>query len=304
MEPIVYLDRVSGKQETEQVYGGSALKLLYGTGLMSRLLGPFLVQALAKLPFFSSFYGYLQRRPASAKKVLPFIRQFGLDAAEFAQNPASYTSFDDFFTRKLKASSRPIAAGDDVAIIPADARYWFYPRFDAAEGIVVKGETFDLATLVGDAALAARYQQGAMAIARLCPTDYHRYHFPMDCLPGQTQLINGWLYSVNPAAIKRDVQIFTQNKRTLCQLQTERCGTVLFMEIGATCVGAIHQTYHPEQPCLKGDEKGYFSFGASSLILLFEPGAIQFDQDLVDATAQGIEIRCLMGQSMGKICKV
>jgi phosphatidylserine decarboxylase len=301
MEPILYLDRASGTKETEKVYKGGAIELLYGTGLLSKLIGTSLAHALARIPFFSAFYGYLQDRPASAKKVGPFIKEFNIDTSEFAQKADSYISFNDFFTRKLKPSARPIAPGQDVAVIPADGRYWFYPHFDAAEGIIVKGETFDLPTLLGDAELAERYRQGAMVIARLCPTDYHRYHFPVDCVPGDTQLINGWLYSVNPAAIKKDLRIFTQNKRTLCKLYTEKFGTVLFMDIGATCVGAMHQTYASESPCLKGDEKGYFSFGASSLILLFEPNIIQFDKDLVDATAQGVEIRCLMGQSMGKM---
>jgi phosphatidylserine decarboxylase len=299
MEPIVYFDRASKEKKIEKVYKGGALELLYGTSLLSKLIGAPCVHALARIPFFSAFYGYLQDRPSSAKKVKTFIEEFGLDVSEFAQHPDSFTSFNDFFTRKLTSAARPLASGNQVAIIPADGRYWFYPHFDQADGIIVKGETFDLATLIGDAELAKRYQQGAMVIARLCPTDYHRYHFPVDCVPGETQLINGWLYSVNPIAIKKNLQIFTQNKRTLCKLQTKEFGTVLFMEIGATCVGAMHQTYTADQTHLKGDEKGYFSFGASSLIVLFEPNTIQFDQDLIEATAQGIEIRCLMGQSMG-----
>ena len=116
--------------------------------------------------------------------------------------------------------------------------------------------------------------------------------------------INGWLYSVNPAAIKKNVKIFAENKRTVCVLDTAAFGKVLFMEIGATCVGAIHETYAAGKVCKKGDEKGYFSFGGSSLILLFEPGTIQFDQDLVDASQKKIEIRGLLGQSMGRSLSV
>jgi phosphatidylserine decarboxylase len=164
---------------------------------------------------------------------------------------------------------------------------------------VVKGKKFDLATLLQDEELAAQYEEGSMVIARLCPMDYHRYHFPCDCYAGKTELINGWLYSVNPVAIKKNIDIFAENKRTLCELDSEKFGKVLFLEIGATCVGAIHQTYTPETQCAKGDEKGYFSFGGSSLILLFPPNSIQFDQDLLDATAAQIEVKCLVGQPMG-----
>lgn len=299
MPPIFYIDRLTGQYQQERVFGEKALRLLYGEGVLTNLIGIPLVHLLSRIPFFSAFYGYLQTRHASAKKIAPFIKTFDVDASEFLNEPQEFTSFDDFFTRRLKPSVRPIAKSEDVAIIPADGRYWFYPQVDLAEGFVVKGEKFDLVSLLDDKELAAEYAQGAMAIARLCPTDYHRYHFPCDCTPDTTRLINGWLYSVNPIAIKKDLQIFIQNKRTVCELHTERFGKVLFLEIGATFVGAIHQTYTPGQHYQKGDEKGYFSFGASSLILLFPPKSICFDQDLLEATTKGYEIKCLMGQSMG-----
>lgn len=300
MEPIYFLDRITGQKQQEQVYGAKAINLLYGKGLSTTLFGSPLAYLLARMPFFSAFFGYIKKLPGSKKQIASFIKTFDMDPNEFLEDTSSFASFNDFFIRKLKPSARPIACGKDAAIIPADGRYWFYPQYDMAEGIIVKGERFDLATLLDDAALAAEYSQGAMVIARLCPTDYHRYHFPCDCIPGETRLINGWLHSVNPAAIKKDIQIFTQNKRTLCELQTDNFGKVLFLEIGATCVGAIHQTYTPNHPCAKGAEKGYFSFGASSLILLFPPNSIRFDQDLLEATRRNIEIKCLMGQSMGK----
>src|SRR5262249_52241525 len=110
----------------------------------------------------------------------------------------------------------------------------------------------------------------------------------------------GNLYSVNPAAIKKNIDIFAENKRTLCILDSPDFGKVLFMEVGATCVGTIHETYTPGKWTPKGSEKGYFSFGGSSLILFFQPGKIQFDADLLAASAKHIEIKCLMGQSMGK----
>jgi phosphatidylserine decarboxylase len=294
---IYYIDRQTGKQEEEQVYGKKALELLYGYSTLSKVFGWPLVQMSAKLPFISAFYGWLQKRPESAQKIGPFIQQFHVDPNEFAIPIEHFGSFNDFFIRKLKPESRPIHTNPFV--IPADGRYWFYPSIEKAQGFVVKGEKFHLVDLLQDADLASKYTQGSMAIARLCPTDYHRFHFPVQCLPGDTKTINGWLYSVNPIAVKKDIQIFSKNKRTLCALKTDHFGTVLFLEIGATNVGSIHETYTPHQPQQKGAEKGYFSFGASALILLFEPGKIKFDQDLVDATDHHLEIKCLMGQSMG-----
>jgi phosphatidylserine decarboxylase len=299
MEPVYYIDRLSGKREQEQVYGASALKLIYGDDFLGRLMGPLLLHSLVKYSFFSSLYGKWQASSISKGKVLPFIRKFNVDESEFLEESSSYQSFNDFFIRKLKVGARPIAAGEEVAVIPADGRYMFYQDLSQTDGFLVKGEKFDLATLLQDSALAAQYAYGSMVLARLCPTDYHRYHFPCDCIPGKTELINGWLYSVNPIALKKDIQIFTKNKRTLCKLSTTPFGQILFLEVGATNVGSIHETYLPDQFQKKGDEKGYFSFGGSSLILLLEPGKIKFDSDLLQATKEGLEIKCLMGQSMG-----
>ena len=193
-----------------------------------------------------------------------------------------------------------MSGGPTQAVMPADARYLFFQDISKVDGFLVKGEKFDLPSLLNNDVLARSYTQGTMVMARLCPTDYHRYHFPCDCVPGDTQLINGYLYSVNPIALRKDIQIFTKNKRMICSLDTFKFGKVLFLEIGATNVGSIHETYQPHTFQPKGAEKGYFSFGGSSLILLFEPGKIQIDEDLLEATRKGYEMKCLFGQSLGK----
>ncbi|MBA3237342.1 MAG: phosphatidylserine decarboxylase [Parachlamydiaceae bacterium] len=299
MHSIKYIDRTSKKIETETVYGAQALQFLYGDSLISKTIGKPLLTLLASNRCFSLLYGLWQKLPWTTHRIAPFIENFGIDSTEFLNPVDSYTSFNDFFTRKLKAKVRPIAKGHDVAIIPADGRYLFFQKIDEAEGFIVKGKKFSLTTLLDNGDLAKRYEEGSMVIARLCPTDYHRFHFPMDCTPEKTHLINGWLYSVNPIALKKNIEIFVQNKRTITPLTTAEFGKVLFIEIGATNVGSIIQTYPPDKLCKKGDEKGYFSFGASSLILLFEKGQIQFDEDLLSATSQNMEVKCLFGQPLG-----
>ncbi len=302
MEPITYIDRTSGAKCIERVYGQKALKLLYGNDWVTKLIGVPLLKRLVRYPFFSSFYGQWQNLAFTKKKVLPFIKKFNVDVSEFLEPAQSYPSFNDFFIRKLKPESRPITPSANSAIIPADGRYLFFPNIDESTGFLVKGEKFDLEKLLEDKILAHNYSHGTMVIARLCPTDYHRYHFPCDCLPSETRYINGWLYSVNPIALKKDIEIFTKNKRTICSLQTTNFGKILFLEVGATNVGSIHQTYTPDHPQHKGAEKGFFSFGGSSLVLLFEPGRIILDSDLIEASAQHLEIKCLMGQQMGLAC--
>lgn len=296
---IIFLDRETGKKCIEKVYGASALKLLYGDDFLTRLVGTPLLHTLVKNPIFSKIYGYFQKSKCSKKKIQPFIRNFEINSSEFLLSSHSYESFNDFFIRKLKPEARPISPGVNVAIIPADGRYLFYQNIDLASGFVVKGQKFNIETLLDNKKLAKSYAHGSMIIARLCPTDYHRYHFPVDCTPSETKMINGWLYSVNPIAIKKDIHIFTQNKRSITELESEKFGKVLFLEIGATSVGSINQTYVPQKTYEKGAEKGYFSFGASSLILLFEPDRLIIDEDLLNATEQGFEIKCLMGQHMG-----
>lgn len=292
---IVYYDRLTKKEQNEKVYGLGGIAFLYGGSVFARLLLP----VIGKFPWFSQLFGWLQKRPASRKKIEPFIRKYQMDPSEFQDSIDSFGSFNDFFIRRLKAEARPIASGDDVVVLPADARYLVYPHIEEADGFVVKGKKFSLETLLQNSAQASKYAHGSLVIARLCPTDYHRFHFPCACLPGSVRLINGPLYSVNPIALKYNLSILAENKRVITELKTERFGTILFIEVGATNVGTVVQTYKPNQKVQKGEEKGYFAFGGSTILLLFEPGSVSFDQDLVDASSQHLEVRALMGQRLG-----
>ncbi len=296
---IVYIDRASGEQQKEKVYGEWLIKLLYGQGWTSKTAGTLLQALFCKNPYASALAGWWQNLPHTAKAIAPFIADYGIDSQEFLDDVSSYRSFNDFFIRQLKPSARPIAAGENRAIIPADGRYYFYQDIEKADGFVVKGQKFDLTKLLQSKELADKYRHGAMVLARLCPSDYHRFHFACDGIPDAAKPIPGELYSVNPLAIRQNIEIFTQNKRVLTTVETPQFGKVLTVEVGATAVGTIVETYTPGKQCHKGEEKGYFSFGGSSLIWLFPPQSIQFDSDLLAATESGLEIRCLMGQSMG-----
>ena len=287
---IYYINRQTGKTEKEQVHCEAALRFLYGSK-RGKLVG----KLLAKIPLFSQFIGWWQRRSWTKKNIPLFITQYGIDATCFEKTVKSYPSFDAFFIRTLKKESRPLDPGP---IIPADGRYLCYQDIAACDGFVVKGKKFSLEKLVGDEPLAKTYAHGSMVIARLCPSDYHRFHFPVDCIPGPARLINGPLYSVNPIAVKQNIEILAENKRMITLLKTDYYGAILFIEIGATNVGSIHQTYCPDVPYKKGDEKGYFSYGGSSLILLFQKGSIRLASDLLTNSTQHIETLCLMGQPL------
>ena len=228
------------------------------------------------------------------------MRDFGVDVAEFADPVESYTSFNDFFYRKLKPEARPIAAGPELAVFPADGRHLAIPDVDAAGTFYIKGQAFDLGAFVGDAELAAEFAGGSMLISRLCPVDYHRFHFPVSGEAGAAKLLPGSLRSVSPLALRRHLSILWENRRERTLVESEMFGKVLVFEVGATCVGGIHQTFDAGWVA-KGDAKGYFSFGGSCVTTLFKQGALRFDDDLIEYSAQGIEVYAKMGERCGMV---
>ena len=289
-DKVIFIDRESGEKKEEAIYFESALRFLYGS-----FLGKSICKIIATLPLFSHLMGKYQRLSITKKNIQPFVQKYGVNETEMEQKIEEFASFDAFFTRKLKPGIRPMAA---KMVIPADGRYLVYPNCEEVDGFVVKGKKFTLNQLLGSAQLAERYRRGALVIARLAPSDYHRFHFPIECVPGVAKLINGPLYSVSPISLKQKVEVLAENKRMITSLKTENYGTILFIEIGATNVGSIHQTFQAGQQYKKGDEKGYFSFGGSSIILLFEEGVIQFSNDLLKNSSQHIETLCQFGQTL------
>jgi phosphatidylserine decarboxylase len=295
VEPIRYYHRAKRTVETEAIYGESWLRWTYESGL-----GRFALDALVRRAVVSRYYGWRMSLSDSARRVLPFIIDYNLDVDEFAKKPLAFKNFNDFFSRALKPGARPLAPGDRTAVLPADGRHLAFQNVDAAGGFYAKGQRFDLAAFLGDAELARRYAGGAMVISRLCPVDYHRFHFPVAGTPGEARLINGWLYSVSPVALRRNLAYLWENKRMVTLVDSPEFGRVAVCEIGATMVGTIFQTFNAGKPVAKGDEKGLFRFGGSCVITLFEPGRIRLDADLVTQAAQGLEVYARMGERLGE----
>lgn len=294
MDAIRYFNRHTGVLETEQVYGEAFLKWSYGNPL-----GKLSLEAFVKRPFFSKWYGKRMDTAESASRIAPFIAQYGLDPADFAESPESYRSFNEFFYRKLKPAARPVDADAASVVFPADGRHLGFQNASDISGVFVKGQNFNLTALLGSPKLAVKYATGTLVLSRLCPVDYHRFHFPAAGIPGPTNVINGPLFSVNPIALRQRLGYLWTNKHTITELKTERFGTVLCLEIGATCVGTIVETYQPGTLVEKGAEKGYFAFGGSSTITIFEPGVVKLEDDLVSQSAKQIELYARIGSRMG-----
>jgi phosphatidylserine decarboxylase len=266
----------------------------------------FLVWLLVRRRFFSAWYGWKMNRRISALRILPFIAKYDLDVDEFAKSAFDYKTFNEFFHRALKSGCRPIAPGPRVAVLPGDGRHLAFPDIASAEGYYVKGAKFTLAELFAEDGLpkdrqelSSQFSRGAMLISRLCPVDYHRFHFPVDGVPGGPRLCGGSLYSVSPVALRRNLRYLVRNKRMITLIESPVFGPVAMLEIGATNVGSIRQTFAPGRPAAKGDEKGFFAFGGSCIITLFARGRIAIDADLASASAEGIETYARMGERLG-----
>ena len=292
--PIEFYNRYSGVMETESIYGESFLRWAYGNPL-----GQLTVALAVKRLWFSRWYGWRMDQPDSCKKIKPFIREYAVDVNEFASPVNDYSSFNEFFYRRLKPDARPIASSQAVAVFPADGRHLAIQDIRTTDTFYIKGQQFDLELFIGSKELANEFEGGALLISRLCPVDYHRFHFPVTGKPGPAYLLDGSLRSVSPLALRRTLSILWENRRSLTEIDSKDFGKVLMVEIGATCVGGIHQTYKPAQPVQKGDEKGYFSFGGSCVATVYQQGAVRFDDDLLEHATQGREVYAKMGDRCG-----
>jgi len=290
-DPIQYYERESGQIKTEKVAGEKWLVWLYYNPI-----GEATLWALAKRKLVSTIYGNMMDRTSSAKKIHPFIEDFDIDMSVAQEQ--EFNNFNDFFTRKLKDEARPIDTSSNIVVSPADGKILAYAdiiNFD----FIIKGFRFDVSSFLDNPDLAQKYHDGSLLIIRLAPFDYHRFHFPVSGNLSPNKKIDGDYYSVNPFALRKKAEIFCLNKREYTILSNPLFGDVIMAEVGATMVGSIEKTYQGSF-VNKGEEKGYFKFGGSSVVLLFEKGKIHIDEDLVINTAKGYETTVKMGERIGE----
>lgn len=289
--PTKYYERVSGQLKTEKVPGERWLKWLYYNPI-----GEATLWIMAKRKLTSTIYGNMMDSKNSAKKIQPFIEDFDIDMS-IAQKQ-EFKSFNEFFTRKLKNDARAIDTSSNIVVSPADGKILAYDDIRNSD-FIIKGYRFDAFSFLDNSDLAQKYNDGILLVIRLAPADYHRFHFPVSGNLSPTKKIEGDYFSVNPIALRKKAEIFCLNKREYTIISNPLFGDVIMAEVGATMVGSIKQTFN-RSIATKGKEKGYFKFGGSTVVLLFEKNKIQIDNDLLNNTAKGHETTVKMGEKIGE----
>lgn len=293
MENIKYINRQTGQFITEKPPGEGFLKFLYHNPF-----GELALNFLVKRKLLSALYGRMMDRRNSVKRIPKFVADLNIDMSEALKPIDEFTSFNDFFYRKLNPQARPIGEG---LVSPADAKLLAFENMDAIGDFFVKGQKFTLATYLQNEQLAKKYKNFALLIFRLAPNDYHRFHFPYDGEVSETTKINGAYFSVSPYALEPNfTRVFCENKREYLTLFTKNKGDILLSPVGATMVGTIIETYTPNTYVNKGDEMGYFAFGGSTVVMLVDNQHFTIDKDILENTKNKIETAVVMGETIGR----
>ena len=289
-------NRYTQELEREKIPNEASLFLLYTTWF-----GRLLLKLFIKRVWLSKLIGRWMNWRISKNKILPFAHRYRIDLDLFEKKLEDYKHFNDFFYRKFKPGVRPVCGGDDSVCFPAEGRHMGFKNFDEDQTLFIKGNYFNIESLVNNNAIAEHFRGGTCVVSRLSPVDYHRFHFPCDGVPQKSYCINGTLLSVNPIALQSSFRTFCENKRWVTLLRSDTFGQVLIVEVSATFIGSVNQTFTPLSKVRKGDEKGFFAFGGSTVVTLFEHGRVELSDDLIYCTQRGFELYAHVGDFMGQV---
>lgn len=267
------------------------LEVIYGHALTRMLLRPFLSPAV------SDICGKFLSTRLSRRIIPSFVKKNHIDLGIYEKQ--EFDSYNAFFTRKIKAEQRPINDQKNVLISPSDGKVTAYPITQKGR-FWIKHTQYTAAQLLKDERLAERYMGGWIYVIRLTVDDYHRYCYVADGRKSRQRKIRGVLHTVNPVA-NDYYPIYKMNSREYCLLKTKELGTILLMEVGALMVGKISNHEEDSAQVKRGDEKGMFEFGGSTIVVMTEPGMAEPDKDIIHNTKAQAETLVKMGEPIG--CK-
>jgi len=261
--------------------------------LYDSAVGRFLLKLLIR-PTLSKIAGSFIRSPASRFLIKGFIEKNNIDMDEY--RAVEYRSFDDFFVREIKEGLRPFTDKPNDVPAPCDGKLTIYP-ITPDSVFSVKKSKYSVRDLLQDISLADEFSGGMCLVFRLTPDDYHRYCYIDDGEVIIRMVLPGVLHTVQPVACEA-LDVYCQNSREYVVLDTVNFDKIIQIEVGALFVGKI--TNHNKNRVFKrGDEKGMFQFGGSTVILLFKKDIITVDEDIVKNSVKGIETVVKMGKSIG-----
>lgn len=265
--------------------------------LYSHMLGRLLLKPLI-CPAFSRIGGRLLTSRVSSLLIKPFVKANHIDLSQCKER--KFISFNDFFTRKLLPDVRPIEQDGDCFISPCDGRASVY-EIQENSSFQIKHTRYTTESLLRNRKLAHAFKGGYAWVFRLSVEDYHRYIYVDNGAKSSNYKIPGILHTVNPVA-NDSYPIYKENTREYSLLRSENFGTLLLMEVGALMVGKI-QNHHGASSVSRGQEKGNFAFGGSTIILLTSRGKVTPDRDILKNSRYGIETKVKLGEQVGKKCR-
>lgn len=288
-------NRQTGELFQEKVFGDFWLNFFYGNWASRSFISNAVIQKFA-----SKVYGAYQSSTASQKMVDNFIHNFEINMENFQIPDGGYPNFNSFFTRKKKNGKTLFPENNNELGSPCDARL-FVSKINAGKTTLhVKGKNVAVEDLLGGQQLGEDFDGGYALVFRLCPVDYHRFHFVDGGQCGEIRHFGSKLHSVNPVSLQKVPGVFLENERQVCFLDSEHFSRIWIIEVGAMCVGKIIQSFESKEKILRGQEKGYFEFGASTQILLLN-NKIKLDEDLVENSTNGIETLVQTGEKIAEI---
>ncbi len=269
---------------------GALLRFLYRT-----MPGRCLLRLLCAR-WVSRLCGRFLDSPLSRPLVGPFVRKSGIRLEEFES--ASYRCFNDCFTRRIRPELRPVDRGADALIAPCDGLLSVY-RIEGGAVIPVKQSRYTISELLGGDPASERFDGGVCLVFRLRVEHYHRYCYPDGGRVLRSAFLPGELHTVRPIALEK-LPVFVRNCREYALLETDRLGLVAQVEVGAMLVGRIQNHPAPER-FARGEEKGMFRYGGSTVILLIEPGRLRLPEEAFALARAGMELPVRMGERIADL---
>ncbi len=261
--------------------------------LYNNFLGRVLLKFLTQ-PIVSRVAGWFMDSGLSVWLIKPFIKKNNIEVSQFENR--KYKSYNDFFTRKTVAGSRTIDMNKNNLIAPCDSRLTIYKIGDKSI-FNIKNSYYRLEDLLRDKPLAEKYRGGYCLIFRLSVDDYHRYCYIDDGVKNSNIHIKGVLHTVRPIALDK-YNIYKENAREYTVLKTDNFGDVVQIEVGALMIGRI-KNYHEDHQFTRGEEKGMFEFGGSTIVLLIEKNRVKIDSEVLKNTREGYETVVKLGMKIG-----